>query len=56
MQFLITAYDGEDEAAASRRAAARPAHLEGARELLAGGHLLIGGAILDSEANMIGSS
>lgn len=56
MQFLITAYDGKDEEAASRRAAARPAHLDGAKELLEAGHILIGGAILDDEGNMIGSS
>ncbi len=56
MQFLITAYDGKDEAAPDRRAAARPAHIEGAKKSLENGHILIGGAILDDEGNMIGSS
>ena len=44
MQFLITAYDGKDEDAQARRSAARPAHIEGAKDLLAGGQVLIGGA------------
>ncbi len=56
MQFLVTAYDGTDEEAPTRRAAARPAHIEGAQVLKNNGHILIGGAILDDDGNMIGSS
>jgi uncharacterized protein YciI len=56
MQFLITAYDGKDENAQARRSAARPAHIEGAKDLLAGGQVLIGGAILNDADEMIGSS
>ena len=56
MQFLVTAFDGKDEEAQSRRAAARPAHIEGAKSLLEAGNILIGGAILDDADNMIGSS
>ncbi len=56
MQFLITAYDGKDNDAQTRRAAARPAHIDGAKALKEAGHILIGGAILDDEDNMIGSS
>ncbi|MEQ8312680.1 MAG: YciI family protein [Gammaproteobacteria bacterium] len=56
MQFLITAYDGKDDDAQARRAAARPAHIEGANKLMADGHILIGGAILDNDGKMIGSS
>lgn len=56
MQFLVTAYDGTDEQAQSRRAAARPAHIEGAQILKDNGKLLIGGAILDEAGQMIGSS
>lgn len=56
MQFLITAYDGKDDEAQARRAAARPAHIDGAKSLKDAGNILIGGAILDDEGNMIGSS
>lgn len=56
MQFLVTAYDGTDEEAPARRAAARPAHIDGAQTLKANGNVLIGGAILDDAGNMIGSS
>ena len=56
MQFLITAYDGKDKDAQARRSAARPAHIERAKDLLAGGHVLIGGAILNDAGEMIGSS
>jgi uncharacterized protein YciI len=56
MQFLITAYDGKDEDAQARRSAARPAHIEVAKDLLAGGQVLIGGAILNDADEMIGSS
>lgn len=56
MQFLITAYDGTDDLAQERRAAARPAHIEGAHSLKENGNVLIGGAILDDDGNMIGSS
>ena len=56
MQFLITAYDGTDSEAQARRSAARPAHIDKAQTLLAGGHVLIGGAILNEKEEMIGSS
>jgi uncharacterized protein YciI len=55
MQFLLLAYDGTDPDAPARRQAARPAHLESIRPLLATGRLLIGGAILDDAEEMIGS-
>ena len=56
MQFLVTAYDGTDDDAQARRSAARPAHIDGAKDLLDGGHVLIGGAILNDAGEMIGSS
>ncbi|MBM87518.1 MAG: hypothetical protein CMQ41_04010 [Gammaproteobacteria bacterium] len=56
MQFLITAYDGKDEEAQNRRATARPAHLEGAQILNNAGNIILGGAILDEENKMIGST
>ena len=56
MQFLIIAYDGTDSDAQARRSAARPAHIDGAKSLLTGGHVLIGGAIMNDNDEMIGSS
>ena len=56
MQFLIIARDGTDPAAPERRMRARPAHLANAERLQKAGHLLIGGALLDADGNMIGSA
>ena len=55
MQFVVTAYDGTDADGAIRRAAARQAHLEGARRMRDEGTMLTGGAILDDDGRMIGS-
>ena len=51
MQFIITAYDGEN--ALERRMAARSRHLEGVKEL--GKHILCAGGLLDEEGKMKGS-
>ena len=56
MQWLIIARDGKDPQAPARRKAARPAHLEHAAGLQAGGHLLVGGALTDDRGEMIGSA
>ena len=56
MEYLITAYDDTDENAQQRRLAARPAHLEGAAQLKAAGKIIAGGAILDDDGKMIGST
>lgn len=56
MQFLVIAYDGKDDEAADRRAAARPAHLDGAKHLKESGNIIVGGAILDDNEQMIGST
>ena len=56
MQFLVVAYDGTDIDAKKRRLAVRAAHLQGAAELKQAGKLIAGGAILDDEENMIGST
>jgi uncharacterized protein len=56
MQFHITALDGTDEAALDRRLAAREAHFAHARKKFSAGELLMGGAILNDTAQMIGSS
>jgi uncharacterized protein len=55
-QFLMLAYDGTDEGAAARRRAARPAHFEGIKPLVARGELRAAGAILDDAGKMIGSA
>ncbi|WP_252108291.1 MULTISPECIES: YciI family protein [unclassified Halomonas] len=56
MQYVITAYDFTDEDALSRRMANREAHLAGVKKLIAQGCFLSGGAILDDEGQMIGST
>ena len=56
MQFLIIAQDGTDEGALDRRMAARDAHLIGARAMKANGSMIVGGAILDDDGRMVGSS
>ena len=53
-QFLVTAHDGSDAEAPARRAAARPAHLDGIAAL--GGAMIVGGAMLDSAGTPIGST
>jgi len=55
-QYLITGYDYTDEGALERRMNIRPHHLDGVRELKAKGNYLIGGAILNDEGKMIGST
>lgn len=56
MQFLIIAYDGKDAEAQQRRLAARTAHLERAAIAKTEGRLIAGGAILDAQERMIGST
>lgn len=55
-QYLITAYDYTDDDALQRRMNIRPHHLDGARELKAKGNFVVGGAMLNEEGKMIGSS
>ena len=56
MQFAITAMDYTDAGALDRRMAQREAHLAGVKELVAKGHFISGGAILDGSGKMIGST
>ncbi|KJL47358.1 YciI-like protein [Microbacterium hydrocarbonoxydans] len=56
VEYLITAWDGTDAGALGRRLAVRDAHLAGAQRLAENGELLSGGAILDDDGRMIGSS
>lgn len=56
MQFLIIAKDGTDEGALERRMKVREAHLEGVRKMRTQGEFIAGGAILDDDGKMVGSS
>ena len=51
MQFIITAYDGENML--EKRMAVRPRHLEGMTKL--GKHIVCAGGLLDDEGKMKGS-
>ena len=55
MHFIVTAYDGKDSEAASRRQAVRAQHLAGVKQLIKEGRHLFGAAILSDESRMIGS-
>lgn len=55
MQFLLTAYDGTDADAPSRRLKIREEHLRKIAGLKRDGEFLFGGAILDESGKMIGS-
>ncbi|MDT8398766.1 MAG: YciI family protein [Pseudomonadales bacterium] len=56
MQFVVTAMDYTDEQAIERRLQQREGHLAGVKKMLADGSFLSGGAILDEDGKMIGSS
>ena len=51
MQFIITAYDGENML--EKRMAVRPQHLEGMAKL--GGHVVCAGGLTDEEGKLKGS-
>jgi uncharacterized protein YciI len=55
-QYIIYGWDGTDADALERRMKARPAHLENSRKWKAAGNFLMGGAVLDEEGKMIGST
>lgn len=56
MQYVVTAMDFTDLDALSRRMANRDAHLAGLKKMTTERTLLSGGAILDAEGRMVGSS
>lgn len=56
MQFLVKAMDYTDAEAIERRMEHRETHLAGVRAMIADGSFLSGGAILDDEGKMIGST
>ena len=55
-QYIMHAWDGTDEGALERRMSVRPAHFDNARKLKARGNFIIGGAMLNDEGKMIGST
>lgn len=55
-QFLITAFDFTDPLALQRRLSARPQHFEMMKKLRISDNFVFGGAMLDEEGNMCGSS
>jgi uncharacterized protein len=55
MQFLVVARDGTDDEAVERRKRVRPTHLEAIAPLVEDGHVLVGGAILNADDEMVGS-
>jgi len=55
MQFLVLGYDGDDEGARERRAAAREQHVAGSVRMYAAGEWLDSGALLNEAGTMIGS-
>lgn len=56
MQFVVTAMDFTDADALNRRMAQREPHLACVRAMIADGSFLSGGAMLDDEGRMIGST
>lgn len=56
MQFLILALDGTDADAPARRQRVRAEHLAAVGRLKARGHFILGGAILDTQGQMVGSA
>jgi uncharacterized protein len=55
-QYLITAFDGTNENALDHRINIRPYHLEGVKKMKETGNFIIGGAILNDDGKMIGST
>jgi len=56
MQFILIAYDGTDPGAMERRMKVREEHLEKVAVLKKKGEVLFGGAILDDDGKMTGST
>ena len=55
MQFVVVARDGNDDDAIERRKRVRPTHLAAIAPLVEDGHVLVGGAILNDDGDMVGS-
>lgn len=55
MQFLVLAYDAEDDGATDRRMKAREAHLATIEKYRKLGHMHMGAAIINDDGKMVGS-
>lgn len=55
-QYLIYAHDFTDNEAIERRMAVRPNHLEVVKKLKENNNFILGGAILNDDGKMIGST
>lgn len=55
-QYLVIGYDFKDEGALERRMSVRQDHLNGVKALKAAGNYVIGGAMLNEDGKMIGST
>ena len=55
-QYVVHAWDGTDDQALERRMKARPAHFDNSRRIKASGNFVLGGAMLNDEGKMIGST
>jgi uncharacterized protein YciI len=55
MTYVVIAHDGSDAEAKARRLATRPAHLARIARYVERGQILVGGAILDDQGDMVGS-
>jgi uncharacterized protein len=55
MQFVVTAYDGNDERAMERRLSVRDAHMKLVDSMRSEGKHLYAAALLDENENMVGS-
>jgi len=56
MQYVVTAWDFSDPEAIERRLAVRDQHLHNIKLMKEAGNFINGGAILNSEGKMVGSS
>jgi uncharacterized protein len=55
-QYLIIAFDGTNENSLEHRMNVRPYHLEGVKKMKENGNFIIGGAVLNDDGKMIGST
>lgn len=55
MQYIVMAYDGNDEKAMDRRLAVREEHLKSVEKRFKAGEHLYGAAMLNDDGKMIGS-
>lgn len=55
MHFAVIARDGKASGTIEKRLASRTEHMDGLRIMKADGRVIDGGAMLDSEGNMVGS-